>query len=130
MKYLLFFTGVFFLFAGCERKTSSLDALYKEVMVVHDEVMPWMSDIMRYKKQIREKVDSTADGEATELKALMNQLDAADKAMMDWMRNFSRNDYKVMSEEEASAYLQDQKQKIEEVRKTMREALDKAKKAI
>lgn len=131
MRYLFFTVLAFIAFSACERKTSNQDALYEEVMAVHDEVMPWMQDIMRYKRQIRERIDAmAASGDASELNELMTQLDAADKAMMDWMRNFSRQDYKEMTEEEADAFLKDQKQKVEEVRSGMREALNKAKESL
>ena len=39
--------------ASCgEQKKSAKDELYDKVMAVHDEIMPKMGAIMKYKKQI------------------------------------------------------------------------------
>ena len=56
-----------FLFAACsEQKKSAVDELKEKVMAVHDEVMPKMGDIMKYKKQLNKRIDELLDAGAEE----------------------------------------------------------------
>lgn len=131
-KYFLFpVLMVFVLACGPQKQQegeSETGRLDSEVMAVHDEVMPYMQDINGYKEQIRNKIDSLSqagvnDGdEVTALNNLMQQLESADEAMMNWMRNFDRN-YDNQTEEEAVAYLEDQKEKVIQVKEDMETAL-------
>ncbi len=58
----------------------------EEVMAVHDEVMPKMSEISKLVAELKPMADSTEAG-APYLKA-MKDLQAAHTSMMDWMKGF------------------------------------------
>ena len=54
---ILLLVGIALLFSCTEKKQgNSQEKLMEGVMAVHDEVMPKMGDIMKYKKQIGEKI--------------------------------------------------------------------------
>ena len=136
-RYFLFPVLMIFILACGPQKQqegesqSTTDRLDSEVMAVHDEVMPHMQDIHRYKDQIRIKIDSLSKvgvnegDEVTTLNNLRQQLESADEAMMNWMRSFDRN-YNNKTEEEAVTYLEDQKEKVIQVKEEMETALREA----
>ena len=76
-----------FLFS-CKEKKEAEDTLtqMKEVMAIHDEVMPKMGTIGKLVAELKSKVDSTESGIAYEV--AMKDLQAAHKSMMDWMKGF------------------------------------------
>lgn len=94
--------------------------LYKEVMAIHDEVMPLMGDLMAMNKRIKSK-DSTSQ-EATELSVYLEE---ANESMMNWMRKFNPN-IENMTHEETMNYLEEEKKKIMQVREKMLSGHDKA----
>lgn len=94
--------------------------LYKEVMAIHDEVMPLMGDLMAMNKRIKSK-DSTSQ-EATELSVYLEE---ANESMMNWMRKFNPN-IENMTHEETMNYLEEEKKKILQVREKMLSGHDKA----
>ena len=96
-----------------------VQTLYDEVMFIHDEVMPEMGTIHRLKKQIR-KLD-TQDSISF---ALIKQLDEADESMMSWMAQFKTD--KDASDEEKMAYLNEEKAKISEVSRLMKQSIEDA----
>lgn len=73
---------------GCkeEKKATQQSNQMKEVMAIHDEVMPKMGKIGNLVAELRKKIDSDAGG-APEKKA-MEDLQEANKSMMDWMQSF------------------------------------------
>ena len=77
--------------AGCNSKKDN-QALYDEVMKVHDEVMPKMNDIYKLKEELKKEISDTPGMIEEKRKAIETailQLDAASEEMMDWMRNFN-----------------------------------------
>jgi len=90
-KYILILVSVFFsLFISCKEEkkvaTESESNQMEQVMAIHDEVMPKMGKIGSLVAQLREKIDND-EGGATEKKA-MEDLQDANKSMMDWMQGF------------------------------------------
>lgn len=70
-----------------ETTTEAIDtSQMKTVMDVHDEVMPKMGKIGNLVAQLRKKID-TDEGGAIEKKA-MEDLQDANKSMMEWMQGF------------------------------------------
>ena len=49
----ILFIAVFFLFSCENEKKRTQDQLLDKVMALHDEIMPKMGDIMKYKKHSR-----------------------------------------------------------------------------
>lgn len=83
MKYFMIVLASFFLLT-CGHKGDKNDPLYKEVMAIHDEVMPKMSTMHKIKKQLRQLPNSSEK----EVLNLLQNLDEADEAMMVWMADF------------------------------------------
>lgn len=128
------------LLVGCNTKTdngehshngheSANQALYDEVMKVHDEVMPRMNDIYKLKEDLKKDIaDAPAmvESKRKEIESAILQLDAASEAMMDWMRNFNPLP-DSLGEERAREYLEEQKVKVGKVKEEMLRAIDEAK---
>jgi len=123
----------FVLLTSCANENESArKALLDKVLEVHDQVMPKMGDIMKYKKQLNTKIDELVEAGAEEnadqiaqLKTAVTSLENSHEGMMSWMRGFNSNfDDKV--EQEVMAYLDDQMTRIEAVAKETDAALQKA----
>lgn len=121
------------MFASCE---NAKDRLYKQVMAVHDEIMPKMGAIMKYKKQLNKKIDTLIEegndanaDKIAELTQAIADLDNSHEEMMNWMREFD-NDFEGMVNEEVMEYLNNQKKKIENVGKVTNSALSNAEKIL
>lgn len=103
-------------------------ALYDEVMKVHDEVMPKMDDIYRLKGQLKERIDNTpglAEDKKKEIESIIVRLDSASEGMMVWMRKFNPLP-DSLGVEQAKEYLEGEMEKIKKVREDVRKALEDA----
>ena len=88
-KIIIVFTAILALtFISCkqEKKEESTPTQMQEVMAVHDEVMPKMSTINSLIKKLEVKIDTTETG--IKYEKAMQDLQAANKTMMDWMVGF------------------------------------------
>ena len=110
------------LIASCNTpQAPAYKQLYKEVMSIHDEVMPKMSDIHRAKKRLRKlKDDHNIDLVNEQIKAL----DDADEAMMSWMHDFEKPN--LGSLEKDLEYLTIEKDKINDVSQLMKGVIAEA----
>lgn len=134
MKNILSIFLVMLVFASCgEKKDNSQQELLKKVMAVHDEIMPKMGDIMKYKKQLNAKIDELTkagvednQAEITELKKAAEDLENSHDGMMNWMHGFDRN-FNSEVQSEVIAYMKDQMTKIENVGKMTNTAIANAK---
>jgi hypothetical protein len=95
-----------------ELKSQDNQALLKEVMDIHDEVMPKMGYMASLQQKFREMAANSKD------KALKDQylsmsvkLEKADEAMMVWMEEFPEN-IEQYSTEEARTILTKEKEKV------------------
>ncbi len=137
MKKTLTFTllTLIWLMSCDEKKKEAKDVLYDQVMEVHDEIMPKMGDIMKYKKQLKIKMEGlAADPEMNaekieKVKQAITELDNSHEDMMAWMREFNP-DFEGMVTEEVMQYLNEQKVKIEQVGKETYAALNSAEELI
>lgn len=104
-------------------------ALYDQVMNVHDEVMPKMEDIYKLKSQLQEMIANTPDmvmDKKESVEKTILQLDSASNLMMDWMHQFDPLP-DSSDTEEARAYLESQMEKIKKVKEEMEDAIEQAK---
>lgn len=104
-------------------------ALYDQVMDIHDEIMPRSEDIYKLKKELQEKLASStglASEEKQELELAIAQLDSADQSMMDWMHLFKPLPDSA-DQEKARAYLESEMERIKKVKELMNESIEKAK---
>lgn len=103
-------------------------ALYDEVMSVHDEVMPKMNDLYKAKatlaKQLREDPGLSEDQKAT-ISRKIARIDSASEEMMVWMRQFNPLPDSA-GEDRAKAYLQEELTKVRKVREDILQALESA----
>lgn len=109
---------------SCKNETSDkVELLKTEVIGIHDEVMPKMTDIHKNKKLLREALNVVSEGNNKDVILLhIKKLEEADEAMMAWM-----GEYKIPTgEQEAITYLQGQKVEIERVKKMMLLSIEKS----
>ncbi|MBI0398043.1 hypothetical protein [Cyclobacterium marinum] len=115
------------------KQENKVEKMKAEVMAVHDEVMPEMGNLMNLKSQLKEKssnLDSLDDsGNLEELNLLIQNLEEADEAMMDWMRNY-KDPSGEMNEEQAMEYLKEKMKSIKEVKQKINTSKAKARKAL
>lgn len=130
MKKLLI--PIVLLVISCSDEDKALQqARFNEIMVIHDEVMPYMSTIHSLQKQIKEsaKLVATTDSTGNEkaaFAALSSNLDLANESMMNWMRNFSKpSDDKAHLE--IMDYYAKELAKISRVKQQMLDAIEKSK---
>ena len=90
--YTLYFLASF-IFIACNPKGNEKDIyaesrkIYKEAIVIHDEVMPLMGKIMQLQKNLKiekEKISDTQLGQ--EINEVLQKLEDAHHSMMVWMR--------------------------------------------
>ncbi|MBS1505766.1 MAG: hypothetical protein JSS79_03875 [Bacteroidetes bacterium] len=104
-------------------------ALYEEVMAVHDEVMPKSGQIYQLKKDLQDKITKSAslsDDRKKEIEQTIAELDSADHAMMDWMHKFQPTADST-NQEAAREYLENEMERIKKVKDLIEMSLQKAK---
>lgn len=89
MKKILLLFAVILCSAACkeEKKAPENTTLMNQVMAIHDEVMPKMSTVGKLIEELNRK--ATTAEKAPRYKAAIQDLQAANTAMMEWMENFS-----------------------------------------
>ena len=103
-------------------------ALYDEVMKIHDEVMPKMNDIYKLKEELKKQIAETpglVEEKKKEIEGTIAELDSASESMMVWMRNFNPLP-DSLGEEQAREYLENEMEKVKKVKEDIMEALEKA----
>ena len=140
MKNLLIVAS-FIILVGCGKSGEHADhdegdnsgdspnqALYDQVMDIHDEVMPKMEDIYQLKKQLQDKIANSpgmVEDKKKELESMILSLDSVSNAMMDWMHNFNPLP-DSLDQELAREYLETEMERIKKVRDLTNETLEKA----
>lgn len=113
------------------KQVSEKKELIEDVMAIHDEAMAWIDEINTLKTNIQQVAnsDSLVDVDngisAQLLEQSILELESADEAMMDWMRNYSEPKDTV-SFENAITYLSNEKKAISKVRTQMKTAMENA----
>lgn len=120
---------------GCKGETPPSESnKMAEVIAVHDEVMPKMSEIGKLVAQLKPMADSSETG-LPYLKA-MRDLQDAHAAMMDWMKGFgNRFDYEEVMEgkplsPEKIALLKDEEVKVKAMRDLVFQSITSAEKIL
>jgi hypothetical protein len=107
-------------------------ALYDQVMDIHDDVMPKSDEIYELKKEIKDKITSAnnlAPDKKKQLEQIISELDSADHSMMDWMHKFKPLPDSA-NQEKAREYLENEMERIKNVRELINGSLQKAKEAL
>jgi len=120
MKQVIFILCMIGIFSSCREKST----LEKQVMAVHDEVMPRLGELNKDRKELQKILKDVEDETAkTELLTAITALEKADDGMMDWMA-----EWKVPSEVELQeSYLNKEMVKITKVKTDMLESMKNAK---
>jgi len=128
----IFFPLLLLIF-GCQSKNEKqkieFDALFAEVMKIHDDVMPETNNLYKLKKFAQENIDVLPDTSIyiAQLREVQLNTEKADEVMMEWMEEFSVPN---STHADKMKYLRDELVAIEEVRKTMLSVLYEGKKVI
>jgi len=135
-KSILYVSVAFLLCAACkqEAKEKKSPSAMQNVMAVHDGIMPKMGTIGKLVAELNAKVDSTEAGIPYE--AAKKDLQAAHKAMMDWMRGFGDrfSPDEIMNgkelTEEKQQWLAEEELKIKAVSEQFNTSIEKAEKLL
>jgi len=119
--------STFFLSTGCNNFNSEEQALWDQVMKLHDDSMLNHGVMMKNTSQIRKALKSgeNVPGQlAIAIKPNLEKIDAADEAMMSWMHDL-KGPIKLRgkSHDEIMTYLNAEKVKIEKIDKDIVEQL-------
>ncbi|UXX78847.1 hypothetical protein N7E81_15935 [Reichenbachiella carrageenanivorans] len=130
-----FALALFFLLltvVGCGSEKKEQQALFGEVMLVHDDVMPKMDKLRGLAQELSQQADSLiADSladhstQVAEIRSLSEQLTNANEGMMVWMRNFEQIEDGT-PHDEAMQYLTEQRKLIQQVKDDMLNAKKEA----
>ena len=131
-------------FAGACNKSGeeAVKQAENEVFAIHDEVMPKIDDVMKLRKQLNQRIsviDSTkatgsasatlrTDEERDQARRLAQNLTVADSLMMDWMGQYNNDTLAKLKSEDAIRYLDEQKEKINDVKTKLNSSLTDARK--
>ncbi|WP_428665059.1 viral A-type inclusion protein [Runella sp.] len=132
----LLFGGVL-LAASCQsREQSQINALEKDVMTIHDAVMPKMGELVAMESAIQRQIaqtdsllkitpnDSTLQYVLEKSITLSSQLKKADHAMMDWMHRYRGDSLKKLLPSQAIQALTQEKINIEQVSDDMLKSIE------
>jgi len=129
---LIIFICLYVLMLGCTtEKKDPNDELRREVIEIHDEVMPLMGNLKSLKTKVLEKSSLISQSTSPDpdkiqnLNQLATELDSAFEGMFVWMRQF-KSDYEGMSSDEINRYLLEQKEKVEKVNIDIKNAIASA----
>ena len=123
---------VLFLSFSCkeEKKAPEGSSQMEEVIAIHDEVMPKMGTIGKLVGDLKAKVDTTEMGQKYEV--AMKDLQDANTAMMDWMKDFGdRFNHEEILEgkeltEEKQQWLDEEEEKVKVVKEKINGSIKRA----
>jgi len=127
-----------FAFTACNKNADRVQELEKEVMDIHDEVMPKMGEIMALKKELNQKIaeldslqqegasSTTLAQERQQAMDITTRLSQADSLMMDWMYDYRGDSAKALPAGEALEYFRIEKEKIVKVQETTTKSMQEA----
>lgn len=104
---------------------------WDEIMAVHDEVMPKMSDINRLSEDLTARVSTPDSIQMEEQKIIRNHIQGltnAENGMMDWMGNVRQLDDVRAETDHAGVmkYLDEEKKKVDELKQQMLQSIESA----
>ena len=116
--------------SDCTTPQCEQQQMYDEVIAVHDEVMPKLSQISELKAAIEARMDAEDDSLAkSNWFELMQTLDEADESMWVWMRQFNP-EMDSTAIEANMIYLGEQQKEVDEVALKINSSIEKAEQAL
>jgi len=119
-------------FSSCKEEKKIENTQMKEVMAIHNEVMPKMSELGRLVGELTSKEKDSTDFRPQYEKG-RKDLQEAHKSMMDWMKEFGdRFDHdEVLNGKELSdqkmQWLDEEEEKVKALRKEINSSIENAK---
>ena len=113
-----------------DKKGSGETTQMKEVLAIHDEVMPKMGTIGKLVGELDKKIEK--DTSANDLVMAREDLQAAHKAMMDWMKGFGNrfDGDEIMKgkalTQEKQKWLDEEETKVKALREHINSSIEKA----
>ena len=112
------------------------EKLEKEVMMIHDAVMPKMGELVSLESAISKRIalldsvthDTSAQSSRKKALQLSSQLKKADDSMMDWMHRYKGDSLKKLAPSDAIKALTHEKINIEQVSDDMLKCIEEAQK--
>jgi len=111
--------------SGSSGVVTPTEATHIEIMAIHDEVMPKMSDINRTIKELKKSKTSITQNNTALIdmhSKYISDLEKADDAMMDWMKAYKKPKFDDQTESTA-LYLKGQMKEIEDVKEKILSSL-------
>lgn len=137
-RKILFFLLTAFTFSACNQGADQVAELEKEVLDIHDQVMPRMGEIMALKKGLTQKIaqldslqqegasSTTLAQERQQALDLTTRLSRADSLMMGWMYDYKGDSVKALPAGEALEYFRLEKDKIAHVQEVTTSSIQEA----
>lgn len=135
---LLLISGVFLVSACQNEEQAKVEKLEKEVMMIHDAVMPKMGELVTLEGSISKKIthldsllqitpnDTALQQSLKQSLTLASQLKKADEGMMDWMHKYKGDSLKKLPPSQAIQAFTQEKIKIEQVSDDMLKSMEEA----
>lgn len=139
MKNLTILLAILATLAACNKDADKVQELEKEVLAIHDDVMPQMDNIMSLKSQLAKKIQSmdslqnegvssnTIAQERIKAVDLNQKLNESDKQMMEWMHAYRGDSAKKLKPDAAALYFEHEKEKILLVKQNTVKAIEETK---
>ncbi|MFK7970078.1 MAG: hypothetical protein AB8F95_06905 [Bacteroidia bacterium] len=139
MKYILtIFALTAIMFSACSDKLAEeVKKLDTEVIAVHDEVMPKMTEIAKLQKKMKGRIDNlVSQGEMTDSltkelsisKEALTKLETAEKSMNDWMMKYHEVSSQKVDSKTMLEALKAEKDKVTVVKDQILSSLKEARK--
>ncbi|AEI46577.1 hypothetical protein [Runella slithyformis] len=132
----LLLSGILFAFACQNEEQTQISTLERDVMTIHDAVMPKMSELVALESTLRKHIahtdslltllpgDTTLQQVLEHSRLLSVQLQKADAGMMNWMRHYKGDSLKKLPTSQAIQALTQEKIKIEQVSDDMLKSIE------
>ena len=131
---IAFIFSIVFISCKEEKKVPKGNTQMKEVMAVHDELMPKMGKIGRLVGELNKIEDSTETGQL--YRSAKIDLQEANKAMMDWMKELGdRFDYEEIMKgkeltEQKQQWLNEEEEKVKALKEKINGSIERAEKLL
>lgn len=139
MKINLLLVSWVLLIASCQNQEQArVETLEKEVMMIHDAVMPKMGELIMLEDSISKKIaqtdsllkitpnDTTLQIILKQSLTMATQLKKADEGMMNWMHEYKGDSLKKLPASQAIQAFTQEKIKIEQVSDDMLKSMEEA----
>lgn len=134
IRFIGFCVLALFAWACSGNQAGEKEALRKEVVDIHDEIMPHMREIGELKEKLQALEGSLAEGNADEvsgniakIQAATESLTQAEDAMRTWMQTFKYEISDDLEHEQIMDYLNGEKEKIIQVKQLITQSVDSSK---